>query len=548
MVQLCPKKAQSKENDGWESTSSYLIEKLKKDGRISFYGAYLSNGILFKFHITEQRTGPYVMRGFASPIDPMTGKPVDIGAREKAKYFKSHPEKQGMRCPEVLISRNLYCQSKDRQDVKNVVEKAVQQLYRDYGARLYHVYGVVARPNTILPVIAAAKHVDHFLALRHKNLGAKSFRNYKADIMTITSILPGKPMCEINTKDIQKVFTNAGSSNRKKKLLFEFWEYCVDAGICASQNPVPAVEKKRKSPEALMRGIKRKDRLNLGENDCFHECLAQNPTGPACGVVLMLDGGYSGDIAATFCWADLIFGSSKDCVFVRYSRSDLAGATHNYTAPIFPAGALVLRARYEHLVETYGKEQVDSMPVASQITDPQSPCGAAALKQHARLLLLKEVLTYNDIHELFNEDGRSVSNRVLLSTYETMIRQYLGLESEPGIVKFFLHQSLSGSVTDASYTSFISEEAKDFLYSLMSYLRPEVEVGEEDTIGVISDTREKMVLFPETTRQRVGCLASFVLPPGEELVFAAPHGMTGMVKARGFSENGAIRRKSPKKS
>lgn len=541
---MSPKKTETKKIDGWADKQSYLTERRREDGRMSCHGVYVLHGMSFKFHITEQRTGAYVMRGAVSPIDPMTGKSVDIGAREKAKYFDVHPEKREIRCPEVLISHALYTNTTNIEEIKATVAEAVQRLYHDYGARLHHVYGVVARPNTILPIIASTKHVDQFLSTRHKNLGESSYRNYKGDIINIASSLPAKAMCEISMKEVEKTLRRTNASVRKQKLLFEFWGYCIDKGICVGKNPVPIVEKKRKSPEALMRAVKRKDRLNPVENDKFHEMLMLDLTGPACGTALMLDGGYAGEIAADFRWGDLIFGDPQEYVCVSYNRPDLAGATHNYTAPIFPSGALVLRARYERLVEQYGKEQVAEMPVASQITNPKVPCGAAVLKQHARLLLLKKLFSYEDVHVLSEESSDAVSNRVLLNTYKAMVNRNLGLENEPGIVKFLLHQSLSGSVTDDNYASFTSEESRDFLFALMSYTRPEIEIEDKDLTVLVSNKKEKRVVFPETTRQRVGCLATFTLQPGEELIFAASHGTTGSVKARGFTADGKIRRKT----
>ena len=386
--------------DGWADKASHIAEKRKADGRVAYHGIYALHGMEFRFHITEQRTGPYVMRGAVSPIDPMTGKTIDIGAKEKAKYFETHPDKRDKRCQETLIGRDIYCQSTDIKMIKAVISEGAQKIYRDYGARLHRVHGEVARPHTVKPIIAVTKHGDRFMELRHKNLAPSSYREYKSELLSIASSLPPKAMCKISMADVEKTFQETSASIRKRKLLLEFWGYCLDAGICIGKNPVPPLKKKVKSAKAAMREVKRKDRLTLGESDDFHEALMSDPNGPGCGAVLMLDGGYSGKLAASFRWRDIIWSEVRDYVRVRYSRPDLAGATHNFTAPIFPAGALVLRDRYENLVELYGKEMVDAMPIASQMSDPSKPCGADALKQHARLMLLKKTITYKDIHDL----------------------------------------------------------------------------------------------------------------------------------------------------
>ena len=249
-------------------------------------------------------------------------------------------------------------------------------------------------------------------------------------------------------------------------------------------------------------------------------------------------------------WSDVIWSDTDpDYVRVKNFRNDLAGATHDYTMPLFPAGALILRTRYLELHTTHSNKDLDNMPIVSKIKSPDASMGSDALIQHATSMLLSIGMTYAQLDALRRiAPDIAVSSRMLGNTYAQNVNVRCALQDEPGTAKFLQREALSGNTTDDHYTSFSDEEAGKHLHDIMSVVQPEQDIDIDEGPLIRPDGREQRCIAPETTRQRVGFVATYQLMPGEELVIRCPHGVTGSVRARGIHADGSPRRKTRKKA
>lgn len=544
-------------HDGWNNPKSFCNFDTG-DGRLVVSGLYIHHGAEFHFRATQQKSGPYIMRGHISAISPADGRILQVSGRQKRQILDDLEIKDpnyisnmaGKRISALNITSAVYPRSLNHNEIKASIADAVIRLYKKHAAYIHRVYGDVARPDTITPSVAAYKHVDKYLELNHPTLKANSCAAYRNHILSTCMLLPNVPMCQFSENKLKASMESLALSNHKKDLLRKFWRYCIDAKICNGKLPFPPTQKKRPAVDTLIRKAIRPDVLSIEEEDRVYTICTDNPTGPACGVALLIWGGHSAKNVCNFNWRDLIWSDTyNDYVRVRFLRNDLAGATHDYTAPLFPAGALILRARYADLLTKYSAEELADMPIVSQIKSPEVPMSPNALIQHATTMLSSVGITNAQLTALRRIcPSIAVSSRILGNTYADRINKNCGLLNEPGTVKFLLHESLSDNVSDDHYTSFSDEEAGKHLYDIMSVVQPEREIDMGEPFRSCLTDKEILCMTPETTRQRVGLVATYKLMPGDELVIQCPHGVTGSIRARGINADGSLRRKTRKKS
>ena len=106
--------------------------------------------------------------------------------------------------------------------------------------------------------------------------------------------------------------------------------------------------------------------------------------------------------------------------------------------------------------------------------------------------------------------------------------------------------SLSDSVTDDHYSSFVSALASARIFTALKAAGPLEDIEQPETPIINKDGQEQYTITPENTRQRIGVVADITLQPGEELEIVCPHGISGSIRARAITEKG-LRRKSTKR-
>ena len=546
-------------NSAWNAPRSYIKSEQDEKGRLIIFGVEFYHGVEFRFRLTQQTNVGAAMRGSVSVNDTDGYHIMQISGSKKVEILKQIEEKrpdylrkmEGKRIPELNMTISVYCNSLDIETIKERVNDAVLRLNKEYANQIHHAYGAVVRPDTITPGLAAQKHVDSFLKKNHAGLSEKSFKSYREEILLMCMELPYIPMANFKQSMIQSYFKAKNLGQHKKDLLRNFWEYCRQAKVCTGNLPFPPKEKKKISTSKATRDATRPDDLSLTEQDKLFDLISVDPTGGDAGIALQLWGGYSAKDSCTINWGDIIWDENHlDYVRVRYFIHDLVGATHNYTAPLFPAGAKILHTRYQKLRERYSEKELTKMPIVSQIKNPAKAMTPDALVQHATMRLHSIGLSYRELDTLrkFNPD-MAISRLLLTNTYAKNVNVSCSLQDEEGTAKFLMHEPLSSNTTDDHYTCFSDDEAGERLHTIMSCVIPAemIEIGCEPT-ELLSGGREQHTFTPDTTRQRVGHVGQYTLNPGEEIIIKAPHGITGSAIVRGINKDGSLRRKTKKSS
>lgn len=546
-------------NRQWNDSRCRITSEKTQDGRLHIFGTYYHLDAAFKFSLRQQKNGNSAMRGTISIISKKDGHIMQLEGRRKAEILKKLQEERpnylasldGKRIEELNLSTSVNSNSLDIDCIKSSIARGALRLYSEHATQIHRESGEIARPETITPLTAAHMHVDEFMEKNHRALSKQKFEQYRRDILSSCFVLPHVPMATFNCSMVKRIMHNARFSKQKEKLLKNFWLFCIQANICIGSLPFVTEAKKKPSPDVSIRNATRPNSLSLEDQDASYNLLYHDPNGGDCGYALMLWGGFSAKDACKLFWKDVIWYEGHiDYVRIKFYRPDFVGATHDYTAPIFPAGAKILRKRYETLRASFNKDDLDSMPIVSQVFNPSKAMNADALVQEVLMRLRTIGLQYESIFNIRKKEGSqvAVSRRLLKNTYDNNVYHLCALSEEVGTAKFLCKESLTNNTTDDHYASFSSEEAGERLHAYMSFVTPEESIDfVDEKPKKLPDGRVQHTYAPETTRQRVGHVGHYRLQPGEEIVIKCPHGAKGSVTTRAYNEDGSLRRKTQKR-
>lgn len=508
------------------------------------------------------------MRGRVSAISPEDGFVLQVVGGEKRRRLNrqmdplsdqgTDPQESNADTPvqikranrrlkELNVTTEVYGQSLAEEAVKTNVEQAVRRLYTKHADLIHRRLKTSSRPDTIIPCVAAALYAEDYVAINHRNTANNTQKTYSKAIRDNYVLMPAIPMAKMTTTKIKQYLDSNPVGSNTLRLLNGFWAFCLTKGICIGVNPFPDTKKRKLSATTKQARALVPDELSIKQQDAlFTKLMSGEVSGDSCGIALMLWGGFSAKLARGFVWGDILFDCGEpDFVRVIYHQDDKAGATHDYTRPLFLQAARILRRRYEALAVQYSPKDLAKYPIVSTKQSCKKAMTVNALTQYGATLLRTIGVSEEALMNL-KMPKVAVSGRIFHNTYVKNLVQRCGLANDPGTVNFMLGQSLSGSVTDDHYSSFVSDLASERIFTALKASGPLEDIEQPETPIIYKDGREQYTIAPENTRQRVGAVTDIILHPGEELEIVCPHGVSGSIRARAITDKG-LRRKSTKR-
>ncbi|MEY8318899.1 hypothetical protein AALB19_16515, partial [Oscillospiraceae bacterium 50-58] len=532
---------------GWNDPRSY-IKRTDANGQTTYKGTFVLNGAEFRFSLNQQTTGKYLMRDRVSAISPEDGFVLQVVGGEKKRRLnrqmaplsdqETDPQesntdapvqsKRANRLKELNVTTEVYGQSLAEETVKINVEQAVHRLYTKHADLIHRRLKTSSRPDTIIPCVAAALYAEDYIAINHRSTADSTKKAYAKAIKDNYVLMPAIPMAKVTTKKMKQYLDSHPVGSNTLRLLNGFWAFCLAKGICIGVNPFPDTKKRKLSVTTKQARALVPDELSIRQQDIlFTKLMSEEVSGDSCGIALMLWGGFSAKDACAFNWEDIIFNQGQpDFVRVRYYQNDKAGATHDYTRPLFPQAARILLRRYSELTIKYTPETLFKCPIVSTKQSYKKAMTASALTQYGAMLLRTIGVSEETLMKL-KMPKVAVSSRIFYNTYVKNLIQRCGFANDPGTVNFMLGQSLSGSVTDDHYSSFVSELATERIFTALKAAGPLEDIEEPETPIIYKDGQEQYTITPENTRQWIGVVADITLQPGEELEIVCPHGISG---------------------
>ena len=479
----------------WMTGKSYCEVTSDDDGLLRFKGCYYLDGIAFSFSACEQKKGNHIIRGQVSVYSQSQGKLM----RSRTKKDNGEP---------IMIQKNIYPspplgtdKSMWKYTVMMFVEKAAQSLLEKNRSLIKHDSELSVTPDSVSPQLALSLYGDEYMRCKHRNASNESREDYARLLSKAIRALPNEPMRKIKPDDVNRAIKERKLSKQAQRLTKEFWNYCIDSGRCNGTNPFPGETKRRKTAMAKQAEADRLDVLDDEMQSTVYQKVSIEPGGAACGIALMLWGGFDEKTACGFTWGDLRF--EEDRTVVLYFREDNAGATHNYNRNLFPQGSEILQKRYEFLSKRYTAKKLKKMPIVSLNSTAEKTMRPDDLNKYGKALLQRLGIGVPQSGAA-KSSTNSTAARIFVNTYIHNLSN-CGLSEDEGLFRFLCGSSLAGNTTADHYRSFTDPDGLENQYSYLRRLAPEEPIILDNAIDK-SDPDYDVYRFSAPTTQDLFCL------------------------------------------
>lgn len=512
----------------WDNPKSNINIETDVSGKMKVNGCFFHNSIKFEFSITEQSSGPYLLRGFVRAKDA-TGKTI-------VKYNK----RAGTN---TKVSTEIYMNDSDPNAIKIKIASAAIKLYSNFTDVLIDSVAKHSNPSTITPSEAAIMHAKSFIATRNDTASASTQEAYVNRIKRCLALFPAKPMSEFSTSAIKKILVHANIANENTiKMLYEFWQHCIDFGICIGNNPI---ELPRKTPKgvgaAAVKKLTKISTISLPKLHTLYDFIEKNLNGVNVAIALMTSN-VDVNLINALTWKDLRFMGPLDYVVIRIYNPKRGGATHNLDRPLLPRVSEIVSAYYDVLRKTYSDEELMDIPVCSLKTDILQPLSPKRIVAEAERTAYKFIITPEELAEVKKLDPTIAAIRTIFNnTYSFCLLSHCNLPQNGLHYKYLMAGSFSGDVTLDHYAALSSDLGMDSLYTRMRPLakKRNLQKAENTVLGNTST----IISVPDNTLEYSKLHMTCIIQPNAKVEIKCPHGVFGHVKARGIDGEDAPRRK-----
>ena len=518
-------------------------------------GTYeLAGGIVCRYTLRQQpATTHYRVRGSVSLLDPATSKTMTMKKRPASSEKQSsslqpaamdsppeqgssppppdpNAEKDAAKRPKATLSINT--ESADAAALREEVAQKAIILYQD------NILLLASAAEKALPVsqmsfpLILAQLKSTYLSKRSGS--AEMQHTYELRLEKVSLYAADKAVSKISQNTLSNIQKALGIRWRDyfqeaSRFLAFAYHYRLDSEginvfqIYLDRNPPD----NQKNSRLLQLKAGNSDVLSLSEEQTLNREIESNiHNGILIGITLVKEGGLSAQAACDLTWEKVTpMESHPDIQMIEYHRNDVAGATHDYSFPLFPFGSKVLCARKAWLKERFTDEQIAKMPVASAKSDPMTKLLPSQLTEACRNVLRHCGVGYAALAK--HQDLQSGAGIHLLhETYRYRLEEICGLRDDPALVKFLMHNVLTNLVQADHYRCFTDASAQHMMATALlrdkrfekdippakQFKRKKVGPGEQVTVPAPSVKTRNHVKF----RLR--------LKPGEVVKLSSPHG------------------------
>lgn len=425
----------------WDNKRTTFDVRQLADGREHYKGIYWHNGVAFKFSITKQVNGEYDYTGRVSVLSPESGKVLQLTGKARRQRINSYQRKHGNvnidtpHCKQCAVFKDIKFNGNNVDAVKSHIEETAKRLFAENAVLLNSLLRGVCKPETITPSEAAQLYAEQFIAEDGKKISQKTADAHISRLTNVCAALPNKAMREISQSEIAAAVKKDNISNRGQRLLYRFWKYLLEKGLCTGVNPVPSNAQQKISTKLLQARAANPAVLDLTMCDELFTLIMQHPpSGCDCGVALMLWGRVPPSEGLV--WGDILFDpGDASLARMRITKSNNAGATHDYTRPLFPQAALILKDRYRSLQSRYKPKKLRTMPIISQDTNPAKAMGRYVVLQCANKRL-RDIGVKEETFRCWRAPKSAVAERIMFNTYDSLLQNNCGLADDPATVHF----------------------------------------------------------------------------------------------------------------
>ncbi len=465
--------------NGFDDPKSSYKNTVNENGKHHIEGTYYLNGVGFHFSLNEQEKG-YLLRGRISVRSPADGKVLKMigGARRAVTEHWNQANPDTRMEGKALEKLNIFCElninAMDEPSIKSRISKSAAKLYAKHESAIRTAQKELGISANRTAAEAVTIYMKDFLKSDYVHVTADTRRAVELAVGRVAAELSAVPMGEVSQamiKHYAKVHEkSAGADLRYAQ---KFWDFCRAQGVYQEENPlakymqINAGSKSKKSPDESMH--------KAAEFTCLPTKVQQNINNRIwnslgdsdfMGLLLVMEAGLPAQDTCSLLWKDVLFHESRGFVSLYLTKDDSAGATHDYTRPIFPFGAEMLTEHRKRLLALYSVEQLQNLPVVTPGCPDKKPVSPKELTAFCRAELLHAGMGQDDMLPIPGQPyGMGI--RLLLRSYRHRLEYYCGLSLDAAAVNYLTGHSLQYDVTADHYRSFTCPEGQRYLYNAM---------------------------------------------------------------------------------
>lgn len=517
-------------------TDSFVFDKkgkIKNGDRFPYFvGQYTVCGVNVHFSVRAQiaigKNTPiavktYRYRGVISLRDPCgDGKVLRYFGSYAQSYLQSYCEKNhktdltdSAKDCILRVSKSLYSNAQTEEVLLQEIQEQCRELLAGHGQMVCDRIKMHVTPYAVTPSQAALLYISSFLTHRHHGAKRKAIAGIQNTIMAYFPQLTQKPMVEFSRKEMAKFVRQHNISDYARDILYHFWAYCIDKHYCVGENPFQRVERKKPTPDGLIRKIEVRQYLTAEERDWLFSLLIKYPDAYACAFALGLWCGLPEAAAMELTWDKIQFRSKSDAIMLLRDTDlgeEFCCATHDLSFALTQQAAEILWTRRKNLREQTGEDFSHR-----RIVEAAEPITKAKLANYIDSVLARMKAASVAPSELPLGGGYAM----LLNTYRLMIDNECGISDDEGTRRFLQHRPLSDLVTDDHYVAYIGEEAWARQRTILRRIAPQAKCRQ--TEKALDDTHTQY--SPQYRSNRLNLNMEVTLQPGETMAFRAVHGL-----------------------
>jgi len=527
---------------------------------------HLNDHAAFHYSVRWQKPGAaYGYRGTVSMRISETDQIVEkSGAQKRRETLKKKQRRkketqensspgemvEPLDCSEIVRNSNVSCSIflKERNacsaQIKAKIVCAAQVLYAKYGSLLLDQADKHIPIERMAFSLAIHVHQDRYVCSKTKNPNSQT--EAKRKLLKVAELLGAVEIGKISARRLVSVKRNLGSQwEAYFKEAQSFLSFALilkkdsECENCFSKFLEKNSGTKQRNTASLQIAGTDTDILSRMEEEKLDAYLAGSvENGKMMGILLLKEAGLTSAQACSLTWKDLFFyvdaaHKSSDLtqmqepqtLYLSLCKEETAGATHDYTFPVFPFGAMILCQRYTFLRKSYSETQLQTMLVVTSEANPKEGLSPANLTNFARNIVRDFGVSYAVLAGLKSgEQGAGVT--LLLHTYANRLEEICGLKSDPSMLKFMKHQSLTNPVQADHYRSFTDATARNYLNTVIR--RDCRTTGNRKKTQAVTRTKfnegERILIPPKNPQYKTKVVLTGRLKPGQGITVISQFG------------------------
>lgn len=428
-------------------------------------GSFMLYDIRFRFSAYRGGASGYALRGSVRILDPNTGYPL----KQKRKGGRDCSCSFHIRYEDLPVKSDT---------IKAVVMEKAKLLYSRHIEDIRDASRSQSSSTDITLLYLFHVHKKAWMAKCRliKTGSERSAANAEALLNDYFLYFEGQSVAAITGKDIEDVRKHFGEqAARAERLGSDFWQYCsakhrIDRSV---PNPfeaaAPAARKAhRKNPNAgRVTSLSGEQEAHLME--IIRERFLSNPL--YVGICLIMDGGLTTTGIFELTWDRILFDETDpNLCCIRITGKMSSYATHDFTRPVFPFAAEILRAWRDHLLDhpDMNEEQLAMRRImlGNKKRMKHTPSDLTRL---CSKILPDAMVSYQDIDLVRKHGGRiGAGVTILQNTYQNKLAEICRMKQhDPDAYEYMQSNSLTGKTTADHYRSFSSWEGIRLLYTYL---------------------------------------------------------------------------------